>query len=383
MSDKKQRIIRSKSDSDYFQMRNNTAQDETLPYDALGVLTYLLSKPADWETTVFDLRKRGDGKAKIYRILSDLEQAGYMKKPTKYQDRATGKWVWTPRIVADKPRFSNPCPTKPDTGGPDTGNKEIKEQRTDNKEQITKTDLSPPETGDDSTPVLESAIIATLKAIHETNGQCAANPDVYAECKNRELIVNGELTPGAYDLIGVDDSTPPLDDDSDHDEFKCNNCFNDCSEYEDGRITLQDGRTYCKGCWSSKHVRDIAFAEANDNNVHGETFCDDCGGLLTGGEPDNTYIHCICDNGRAQYVKQDCGCVWYMVDGKHDETRSTYCDEHASAINHPLLDFDSKLTHEEIQHAANLAAELESDEQLTAEQAAVLLDMFKGETRRL
>jgi hypothetical protein len=147
---KKQRIIRSKPDTDYFQMRNETAQDETLSYDALGVLTYLLSKPADWETTVFDLRKRGDGKGKIYRILGDLEQAGYVKKPTKYRDKTTGTWIWTPRIVSDKPHFTPPCPTKPDTGHPDTDRSEIKEQKTDNKKQIKKEDSTVQKTNGDT-----------------------------------------------------------------------------------------------------------------------------------------------------------------------------------------------------------------------------------------
>jgi hypothetical protein len=74
-----------------------------------------------------------------------------------------------------------------------------------------------------------------------------------------------------------------------------------------------------------------ATIHLDDDSGHDAIFCDDCGGLLSGGAPDNTYIHCICDNGRAQYVKQPCGCVWYMVDGKHDESRSTYCDKHTSA----------------------------------------------------
>jgi len=79
-------------DHPYFMLARETSQDNNLSYEALGMLTYLLSKPDTWETHMTDLTKRlRCGRDKAYRIVKELCDARYMKAPKKYQDKA-GRW---------------------------------------------------------------------------------------------------------------------------------------------------------------------------------------------------------------------------------------------------------------------------------------------------
>jgi hypothetical protein len=69
-------IIRARHDKDdpYFRLRRATAQDIQLSWAARGVITYVLSKPDNWEVRVEDLIDQGDlGRNAIYRILGELQ----------------------------------------------------------------------------------------------------------------------------------------------------------------------------------------------------------------------------------------------------------------------------------------------------------------------
>ena len=149
-------IIRSKHDAQnpYFQMLRVTAQDESLSWEARGMLAYLLSKPIDWEIRVDDL-KQGCGEAKVYRIIDELKNAKYLKNREKYQDEK-GHWHWTPYVVFETPiadlenekiiQFSETpatIPQKPQHGEPYTENREIKEQNTELQNTETKTTTMP------------------------------------------------------------------------------------------------------------------------------------------------------------------------------------------------------------------------------------------------
>lgn len=64
---------------------NDVINDDRLGADGLGVLVYLISKPADWEVKVSDLRRQfGIGRDKAYKILGHLVELGYAKR---YQGR--------------------------------------------------------------------------------------------------------------------------------------------------------------------------------------------------------------------------------------------------------------------------------------------------------
>jgi len=125
---KPQSIIRAKHDSKYFSMARSTAQDERLSMEALGIVTYLLSKPTDWEIMVPDLMRRaGCGKTKMYRILDELKKYGYLTGRERIRGE-DGTFTWTPYILHERPVIvefptqDEPLPQKPDMDEPDTEN---------------------------------------------------------------------------------------------------------------------------------------------------------------------------------------------------------------------------------------------------------------------
>jgi hypothetical protein len=72
-------IIRDKNGAGNtrFIMSRKIAQDESLSLEAIGVMTYLMSKPDGWTCCNDGLEKFGDNR-KITRILKELVDAGYL-----------------------------------------------------------------------------------------------------------------------------------------------------------------------------------------------------------------------------------------------------------------------------------------------------------------
>ena len=67
------------AENPYFMLNRASAEDNTLSYKALGILTYLMSKPDRWETRLSDLVSRHtDGREKVRSGLKELERAGYI-----------------------------------------------------------------------------------------------------------------------------------------------------------------------------------------------------------------------------------------------------------------------------------------------------------------
>jgi len=90
---KPQRIFKPQPKTQYFAMRNKEAQRSDLSYEALGLLTYLISLPDDWEINVTSLQRASfAGRDKVRRMVKELLQAGYLRL-VQVQD--------------DKGRFSN------------------------------------------------------------------------------------------------------------------------------------------------------------------------------------------------------------------------------------------------------------------------------------
>lgn len=115
MSDKIS-IVRAPRDGEnpYCMIRRATLQDDSLSYEARGVLAYLLSKPRNWRVVIADLMRGGSvGRDKVYRILRELEARRYVER---HPIRKDGKWAGFEYYV-----FETPLPEKPDTEKPYTG----------------------------------------------------------------------------------------------------------------------------------------------------------------------------------------------------------------------------------------------------------------------
>ena len=72
------RVIHNK-ENPYVQISRKELQNDTLSFEATGVWTKLLSRPDDWQISIKDLQKSGRcGEDRIYRILNELIDAGYV-----------------------------------------------------------------------------------------------------------------------------------------------------------------------------------------------------------------------------------------------------------------------------------------------------------------
>ncbi len=103
--------IRTHKQRHFSVLDNHPIEDMRLSWEALGVLTYLLSKPDDWRIQVQHLinLNRGAGRDKIYNILKNLEESGYLARLR--EQGADGKFTWV-RELYESPEF-NPYLTSP------------------------------------------------------------------------------------------------------------------------------------------------------------------------------------------------------------------------------------------------------------------------------
>lgn len=71
---------------------NDLAQNENISFECVGMLTYLLSKPDNWECRVTDIERRGKfKKEKRRRIMIEAEKAGYLT--FKRERKTDGKFT--------------------------------------------------------------------------------------------------------------------------------------------------------------------------------------------------------------------------------------------------------------------------------------------------
>lgn len=138
------KIVRQRSPDRFTVLDNTLIESRAIPYRALGLITYLLSRPDGWETDSNDLARSADdpsdareGRDAVRTALRHLQGAGYLKRE-KVQDRRTGLWSTVTAIVdqvAPTPRkpSSVPTPRKPTVGQPVVGFLGAKNPSTDPK----------------------------------------------------------------------------------------------------------------------------------------------------------------------------------------------------------------------------------------------------------
>lgn len=98
-------IIRCPHDDDahpYVRVARPTAQNKALSYEALGMLTYLLSQTDDWVVVVDDLIRAGCRRNRVYSLLKELREAGHLV----HERVGAGQHkppVWAERTVYEQP----------------------------------------------------------------------------------------------------------------------------------------------------------------------------------------------------------------------------------------------------------------------------------------
>ena len=110
-------IIRMGKRTRYSSICNETLRDETLTWEARGVLAYLLSQPDNWTIRVQDLvNKSPSGSTVVRRILKELELAGYIHRERIHTEKGTFDWISevyeTPTIYR-KPAYGSTTYGKP------------------------------------------------------------------------------------------------------------------------------------------------------------------------------------------------------------------------------------------------------------------------------
>ena len=121
-------IRKGRYTENFVTLPNRLAQDRTVSFEARGLLTYLISKPYDWEIWEKALMNEGNcGSYVIRRIIKELVAAKYIIKKRERDDNGTFKSVvyevfpepQTPgkpptcqKSTVDNPRIDNPPHTK-------------------------------------------------------------------------------------------------------------------------------------------------------------------------------------------------------------------------------------------------------------------------------
>jgi len=86
-------IIRVEKNGDYTILANAPLNDERLSWEARGLLAYLLSKPNNWKVNSRALvGKAPAGRAKVQRILRELEEHGYLERRKVRGEHGRFEW---------------------------------------------------------------------------------------------------------------------------------------------------------------------------------------------------------------------------------------------------------------------------------------------------
>lgn len=102
----------------YVMLDKRFLEDDRLSWRAKGILSYLLSKPDDWQTREVDLVKRSrEGREAVRSAMRELEACGYMRR----EQKRSGGGSFAENVYAIFELPEEPLPEKPSTVNPSTG----------------------------------------------------------------------------------------------------------------------------------------------------------------------------------------------------------------------------------------------------------------------
>jgi hypothetical protein len=108
MSEQTTYRTRHGKDRPYFALRQETAQDKTISFEARGMLAYLLSKPDNWKVHLTDLMRNGNiGRDQAKRILKELKDAKYIVAE-KQKKNLDGTFASIEYRIYEEPHTENP-----------------------------------------------------------------------------------------------------------------------------------------------------------------------------------------------------------------------------------------------------------------------------------
>lgn len=93
------RVVKEKK---YAQIDNDLINNRNLSFKALGILTYILSKPDDWQIYISDLMREKDGERSVRSGLKELIDLKFMQRYRVY-DMDTGKVHHWETLVSETP----------------------------------------------------------------------------------------------------------------------------------------------------------------------------------------------------------------------------------------------------------------------------------------
>ena len=126
-------IIRAKREHNYTVINNKVFQRNQLSWQAMGMLSYLLSKPDDWSVVVNELinvtkdTAKPTGNNGVYNILKELKEKGFV------QVRKNGDGT-TDYIIFDTPNQAKPNQAKPNQAETTLVNTDIQQVLKDSKD---------------------------------------------------------------------------------------------------------------------------------------------------------------------------------------------------------------------------------------------------------
>ena len=132
-------ITRKKRSRNFTVIGNEVYARNNLSFQAMGLLSYLLSKPDNWSVNVNDLIKvtantaKKTGKDGVYTILTELRERGY----AEYTRHADGKTDW---VIRDEPM--NAASDNADEGKPHTDKPDLDKPDLDNTDVLIRTESS-------------------------------------------------------------------------------------------------------------------------------------------------------------------------------------------------------------------------------------------------
>lgn len=97
--------------TDFTVIRNAIFRDYTLSAKAVGVACKLLSLPLDWDYSIKGIAAMfNDGESSIRSALTELENAGYLRREREREGGKLGKSIYiiTDSLKCEKPHVENP-----------------------------------------------------------------------------------------------------------------------------------------------------------------------------------------------------------------------------------------------------------------------------------